>query len=136
MTKVAFAIDDETDYLFLIRRAFERTVREVELRTFNSAEAALSYILGEGEYGNRELHPLPRLILIDLKMPRLSGFEFLKQMGDIQLHPRPFLVVLSSSSLQQDISKSYALGADFFETKPANLDGLCKLVKILADSVS
>ncbi len=114
--------EDNEDYAFFLERilqAIQPANRTVMLA--DGAEVA-DYLCGNGQYRDRELYPLPDLLLTDLKMPRMSGFDLLRW---LQAHPEcsttPTLV-LSSSSDEHDVVLAYELGAAAFLIKPGGLD--------------
>jgi CheY-like chemotaxis protein len=84
---------------------------------------------GSGDYANRANHPWPTLVLLDLKMPRATGFEILKwirKRPDCKNLP---VIVLSGSELQEDMRQAYLLGANSYLVKPLGFDALVTLVK-------
>ncbi len=89
----------------------------------------MAYLNGVPPYSDRLQHPLPALILLDLKMPRATGFELLKW---IRKHPEMGavpIVVLSGSELHEDIRQAYAFGANSYLIKPLGFEALVNLVK-------
>jgi CheY-like chemotaxis protein len=85
---------------------------------------ALDYLAGRGLFADRRIHALPDLILIDVKMPGLSGFdvlEWLGQQSDLAIIPA---VVVSSSDQQSDINRAYQLGANAYVVKPSSFERL------------
>ncbi len=98
---------------------FDRRVIHV-----SDGEQAVAYLSGKGKYADRETYPLPSVLLLDLKMPRLNGFEVLQWVR--QESPFPYLpvVVLTVSEELRDISKAYALGANSFLIKPPSVGDL------------
>jgi CheY-like chemotaxis protein len=91
----------------------------------------MEYLSGEGPYANREQHPFPHLILLDLKLPRLSGFEVLawlrQQSG---LKPVP-VIILTSSREASDVEKAYQLGVNSYLVKPTAFDQLLEMTERL-----
>jgi CheY-like chemotaxis protein len=95
---------------------------------------ATRYLEGKDVYKDRQKHPFPHLILLDLKMPRFSGFDFLEWLrfkAPDQLHFIP-VVVLSSSNLPQDVARAYALGVNSFMVKPVNWEEFRHRLQVLA----
>lgn len=89
----------------------------------------MAYLSGVEPYADRSLYPLPALILLDLKMPRLTGFEILKWIrGQPQLGKIPVLV-LSGSQMQEDMRQAYAGGANSYFIKPLGFDSLVGLIQ-------
>jgi CheY-like chemotaxis protein len=120
--------DDDNDAL-LFEKACQRAELPVALQRMLDGEAARAYLLGEGPYVDRVRHPLPQVIVLDLKLPRMSGFEFLiwirtqKAFADI-----PVLVFTASLS-REDKNRALAEGARSFFVKPASFEALVQIVQ-------
>jgi CheY-like chemotaxis protein len=92
---------------------------------------ALDFIFGTGEFSTRNINKVPKVILLDLKMPKVDGLEVL---GALKSDPRTKsipVVILTSSSEDPDIKKAYALGANSYIVKPVDFDNFSKTVKEL-----
>src|SRR5690348_10919286 len=98
--------------MLLIRRAFSRAMLTNPLQTVENGEEAVVYLTGAGPYADRTTYPQPLLILLDLKLPRMSGLEVLewRRQQDPQLQRIP-VVVLTSSRESSDVNRAYELGA-------------------------
>ena len=127
MRPILAAEDEETDR-FILNLAFERAKLPNPLVTVNDGGECVDYLSGVGSFADRILHPLPALLLLDLKMPRLHGFEVLEWLATRPEFKHLPAVVLSSSSDDSDIQKAQQLGARDYFVKPQSLD---KLVEIL-----
>lgn len=92
---------------------------------------ALDYIFGEGNYSGRQVAAIPKVILLDLKMPKVSGIEVLKKIRDDERTKRIPVVILTSSSEDPDILKCYNLGANSYVVKPVEFDDFSKAVSDL-----
>ena len=128
---VLVAEDDVNDQTF-IQRALKRSGVVNRIAIVNDGEEATAYLRGFDLYANRALHPLPRLIITDLKMPRMGGIELLKWMSErpeFRLIPA---VVLTSSSDQADITAAFAHGAKGYMIKPVHFQELEQLMKTIA----
>jgi CheY-like chemotaxis protein len=102
------------------------------MRVLKDGEEAIAYLSGTGSYTNRLDHPLPRLVLLDLKMPRVDGFEVLRW---IRGQPRLAglrVVVLTSSTDVRDVNLAIQSGADSFLIKPADFLRLVEFSEALA----
>lgn len=116
---VLYVEDDDSDRFFM-ELAFRTAGMASALRMVVNGRQAIAYLDGRGPYADRKLHPLPHLILLDLRMPELSGFEVLewiKERPELSSVP---IVVLSSSCHPDDSVKAKALGAADFWQKPSN----------------
>lgn len=117
--------EDNEDHRFLTVRALRQAGGDaVAVEEVHDGEQALDFLYRRGGYGDRER---PHLIVLDLRMPRVNGFEVLAQVkADVDLRSIP-VVVLTSSDLPEDVSRAYELGTNSFVTKPSGaavLDGL------------
>lgn len=93
--------------------------------------AALDYIFAEGEYKGREIQDKPRVILLDLKMPRVSGIEVLKRIRSDERTKSIPIVVLTSSKEDPDIQKCYDLGVNSYVVKPMEFEDFQKAISDL-----
>ncbi len=112
--------DDPHDVLFL-RRAFQSAGITNELVVAQDGQEAVDYLSGVGEFGNRDRHPLPCLIILDLKMPRLTGLEvleWLRKQPDLACLP---VIMFSSSAQENDVERACHLGANSVVVKPQGI---------------
>ena len=96
-------------------------------------EEALDYVFGRGKYGDRGANPVPDLILLDLKMPKMDGFEVLRQLKAASGVKRIPVVILTSSKEEGDRAMSYDCGANSYLVKPVSFDGFLEVVKQIDD---
>ena len=116
-TSVILVVEDREDDILLIRRAFDRASVTNPIQVVRDGEEAIAYLIGEGQYANRDEYPLPVLVLLDLKLPRKDGFEVLswiRSQPGIRSLP---VVVLTSSNQIRDVNRAYQLGANSFFVK-------------------
>jgi CheY-like chemotaxis protein len=121
--------DDCPEDIFIIREAFERAHVANPIYSVSSGEEAISYLKGEGLYSNRVEYPLPDLLLLDLKMPRVDGFDVLRWIRQHSGLGLMRVVVLTSSDQLQDVNEAYRLGANSFMVKPADFENFIELGK-------
>jgi CheY-like chemotaxis protein len=124
-------VEDDPNDVLLIRRAFSRAKLLSSLHVVNDGDSAVDYLTGADQYGDRDLHPLPALILLDLKLPRRSGLEvleWLKQQPELRRLP---VVILTSSRENIDVNRAYDLNANSYLVKPIAPDALLEMVKML-----
>ena len=120
--------DDEAD-IFLLRRAFRNARIANPLIEVRDGQAAIQYLSGEGAYGDRTRYPIPFLILLDLRLPKLSGFEVIAWMRDQPQLADLIVVVLTASDHVPDVTKARDLGANSYLVKPGNFEELVEMVK-------
>ena len=122
------AEDEETDR-FILNLAFDRAKVPNPLVTVNDGGECVDYLSGVGPFADRATYPLPALLLLDLKMPRVHGFEVLEWLGSRPEFKELPAIVLSSSSDETDIQKARRLGARDYFVKPQSLDNLVKILR-------
>jgi PAS domain S-box-containing protein len=116
---VLYVEDEESDSA-LMQRVFAKRGVEAALRVVRDGRAAIEFLSGAGKYGDRTEYPLPALVLLDLNLPVVSGFEVLQWMRNHPEFARTPVVIFSSSTLEDDRAKAQALGANAFLTKPSS----------------
>jgi CheY-like chemotaxis protein len=123
------AAEDEESDRIIMQLAFQRANLRCPLVIVRDGAEAVDYLSGKGRYADRTAHPFPALIVLDLKMPRMSGFDVLAWLAmQPELKEIP-AVVLSSSSDESDMAKAGQLGAREYFVKPHSLDRLIKLAQ-------
>jgi len=118
--------------ILLVRRAFKAAFIDNPLHVVRDGEEAIAYLQGEGMYSNRAENPLPSLILLDLKMPRLDGLGVLRWIRSQQGFSGTAVVILSSSDQPENIRQAYEAGATSFHVKPTSLVELERFVKAMS----
>lgn len=124
-------VEDDPDDLFLMERALLKTRLSVPLHHAKNGQEAIDYLQAVGPYSDRSRFPLPALILLDLKMPFVDGFEvlfWLKQ--NPALHHFP-VIVLTSSLEESDRQKALELGARGFFIKPPTRESLLQMLQLV-----
>ena len=122
-------VEDDPNDVLLIQRALRKARLVNPIEVVSDGEEAVNYLAGHGPFADRERYPLPVLILLDLKLPRKSGFEVLEWLRQQPKLKRVPVVVLTSSSRDSDINHAYDLGANSYLVKPPSFDALLKLVE-------
>jgi CheY-like chemotaxis protein len=132
-TAVILLAEDEEDYVLLIQRAFSEAKILNPLHVVWNGQEAIAYLKGEGKYANREEYPLPDLFLLDLKMPRVNGFEVLKWVrAQPGLAPLRVLVLTSSEEIR-DVNEAYRLGANSFLVKPLDFQDFTQVGRLIQE---
>jgi CheY-like chemotaxis protein len=123
--------EDDADDRLLVKDALEECQWNADLRFVENGEELLDYLLRQGKYRRSEESPRPRLILLDLNMPRKDGREVLQEIrGHAELRRIP-VVVLTTSRADTDIERVYELGANSFISKPVQFEGLVNVMRML-----
>ena len=125
-------VDDSDDDRFFLRRAIHGNSRLTIVAEVCNGEDAISYLDGDGVFGDREKFPMPDLMLLDLKMPRKSGQEVLEWMRTQSLDDM-VVVVLSGSVLPEDAARCRDLGADAYKIKTTVEEEQSLMVEELED---
>src|SRR6478736_75172 len=116
--------DDDQNDVFFLRRAFQKSGFAHLVMHVMDGQEAIDYLRGESDYSDRSRFPLPSLLLLDLKMPKVDGFDVLTWLkGRSELKEIP-VVVLSSSSREDDIQRARSLGANDYLVKPSDFEQL------------
>ena len=124
-------VEDNPDDVALTKRALKKANLLNELVVVHDGVEAMEFLLGEGDYADREASFMPEVILLDLKMPRMNGLETLEHIrGDDRTNLLP-VVVLTTSKEEQDIISSYNLGANSYIVKPVDFNQFFEAVKQL-----
>ncbi len=134
MTAVKFSIlhvDDDQNDLLLLEHACRAANLSYTVKSAPDGDMAIAYLSGRGSYGNRLTNPLPALVLLDLKMPRKSGFEVLTWIRNQPSLKRMLVFIFTSSRHQEDIDKAYELGANAYLVKPVGFERLVEELKAL-----
>ena len=127
---VILLVEDNEDDVVMIRHSLKKANITLPLHVVRDGREALAYLNGEGEYGSPDF-PIPALVLLDLSLPRMNGFEVLRCARE-----RPYLdsvpiVVLTGSVDPRDPEAAYALGANSFLSKPADFRDAVRLMLLV-----
>ena len=130
---VILLAEDEEDYVVLIRNAFSQARIPNPLHVVENGEEVIAYLQGNGKYANRVEFPLPDLLLLDLKMPRVDGFEVLHWIRKQPSLSTLRVLVLTSSEQIREVNQAYQLGANSFMVKPQDFQDLKQLSTLILD---
>jgi CheY-like chemotaxis protein len=131
-TSAVLLADDDSNDIFFLRRAFQRAGLANTVMDVSDGEKAIEYLGGQNCYSDRTRYPLPALLLLDLKMPKINGFEVLEWIRTRDDLRDLKVVVLSSSGLPDDMQKARELGAHDYRVKPADQEDTVAMIKEVA----
>jgi hypothetical protein len=124
-------VEDNPQDLELALRALKKANFVNQIQVARDGAEALDYIFCEGEHAGRQIADVPKVILLDLKLPRIDGLEVLQRLkADARTRSIP-VVVLTSSKEQRDVVESYHLGVNSYIVKPVNFEGFTEAVRTL-----
>jgi CheY-like chemotaxis protein len=122
--------EDDPDDVAIFKMAFKRATLPHVLQCVDDGEVAISWLSGEGDYGNREKYPLPDILILDLKMPKKTGLdvlEWVRQVKEFELLP---VIILSSSDDPGDVQRAYQLGATTYFVKSASCQEVIQYLRL------
>ncbi|HEV2391186.1 MAG TPA: response regulator [Verrucomicrobiae bacterium] len=129
---VFLLVEDSEDDVLLIRRAFIQARVLNPLAIVKTGEQAIAYLSGYGRYADRGGYPVPSVVLLDLKMPGMDGFQVLEWIRRQETFKDLRVIILTSSDLMRDVTKAYELGADSFLIKPLDFERFVEFSQALS----
>ena len=130
-TKVILLVEDNSDDEELALLAFEKSRIANEVVVARDGVEALDYLFGTGAYAGRDVSNLPQVVLLDLKLPKVSGVEVLQRLRSDNRTRRIPVVILTASKEEQDVIEGYDLGANSYVRKPVNFNEFIEAVQNL-----
>ncbi len=129
MKRTILHVEDDSNDVLLFQHACEKAGLGCNLQAVTDGAEAIAYLSGADHFSDRHRHPLPELVLLDLKLPRVNGFEVLDwiRKGD-RFHRLP-VVVFSSSNHEADVNRAYDAGANSFLLKPVDFNALVDVAR-------
>jgi len=132
--KTFLLVEDDAYYVLFVATEFEKIPVLTNLQVVRDGVEAREYMSGAGKFADRHQYPLPHVILLDIQLPRVSGFEFLEWLrtespGQYRLIPA---VIMSSSDSPEEVTRAYRLGANSYLIKPVNWEEFRERIKVLA----
>ncbi len=129
---ILIAEDDDNDVIIL-ERALRRVGFSNPFHLCRDGTEVVEYLCGEGQYADRQKYPFPRILITDLKMPKMDGLQVLKWLHD---HPQCNLIpriVLSASRQPSDVQEAYKWGVNSYLVKPGSYEQLVQMLKVVFD---
>lgn len=124
-------VEDDVNDVMLLHHACRKADVCFDVQAVHDGDEAISYLSGTDAFADREKHPFPELVLLDLKMPRLSGFDVLTWLrGNDSFKDLP-VIVLTSSNHEIDVRRAYDLGANSYLVKPVGFQALVELARTI-----
>jgi len=128
---VILLVEDGVNDIYFVRPATQAGGAGHRVCGVNNGEEAIAYLKGEGRFADREKYPLPNVVLTDLKMPGMGGFEILHW---LRSNPRYAVIptlVYSNSHLESDVQEAYRLGANSYIAKPTSIKDMVDILHLL-----
>jgi two-component system response regulator len=126
--KLILLVEDNPDDEALAIRALKKSNLANEIAVARDGVEALDFLFCEGSYADRDPHDAPMMVLLDLKLPKIDGLEVLKKVKTDERTRRLPVVIMTSSSEEQDIVNSYDLGANSYIRKPVDFNQFTEAV--------
>jgi CheY-like chemotaxis protein len=127
--KTILLAEDSPDDITLFMEVMAKSGLPNPVMVVRDGGEAIAYLKGDGEFADRGKYPLPGVLMLDLRMPKVSGFEVLKWIRDKEQFKNLLIIVLSHYGETDEISRAYDLGAHSFLTKPLTQADLSNLVR-------
>lgn len=126
---IILLVEDDPNDVLLIQRAFHKAGLRNNLKIARDGDQAIRYLSGQDVYADRAKYPMPFLVLLDLKMPKVNGFDVLEWARREPGLKRLLIVVLTSSNVQADVDRAYELGANSYLVKPVEFDEMVHMIQ-------
>ena len=123
-------VEDDPGHARLIEKNLRRAHISNPIITVDNGQKAVDFLFGEGEYANQP-HPCPLLVLLDLNIPVLDGYQVLKRMKENEHTRRIPVVILTTTDDTREIQKCYELGCNIYITKPVDYDKFTEAIRNL-----
>lgn len=121
-------VEDDPDHVELILRALKDNNLLNEVYVVRDGQEALDFMYHQGRYGDEEKFPQPGLILLDIKLPKIDGIEVLKRLKEDPRFKSIPIIMLTTSSRDEEIAECYAVGANSYVVKPMDFEDFTKKV--------
>jgi two-component system response regulator len=121
-------VEDEPEHRTITRMVLQDRVGPMQMWEVEDGLEGIKYIHGKGRYADRKKYPLPDIILLDIRMPKVDGFEFMEDLNQININKKIPIIIITTSTQEQEISRAFSLGAFGYITKPINIDKLVEKI--------
>ena len=128
--RVILIVEDSEDDITLLKAAIRRARVPNPIQVAPDGQEAIDYLEGNGRYEDRLAFPFPGTIFLDLKLPKLNGFDVLQWLKDHEECKVIPVMILTSSGIERDVTRAYQMGANSYMVKPASLQDLTELVDL------
>ncbi len=122
-------VEDNRMDIELTLDAFKEAKMTNSITVVTNGQDALDYLFRKGKFSDKKKHAMPDLILLDLKMPGIDGFEVLRQVKSTPILKRIPIIILTSSKEEGDRALSYDIGANSYLVKPVSFEGFLEVVR-------
>ena len=129
--KTILLVEDNSSDVLLTKRALEKSHIANDLIVVEDGREALDYLIGEDPLTGPKMSELPALVLLDLKLPKVDGLQVLQKIRENERTSRLAVVILTTSTEEQDIAQSYDLGANSYIRKPVDFKQFVEAVQNL-----
>jgi CheY-like chemotaxis protein len=131
MPKTILLVEDSDDDVFLIARAFKNVGLISPVVRASHGQEAIDYLSGQGRYSDRVKFPFPALVLLDVKLPFVSGLEVLAWIREQSAFVGLPTIMFTTSNQDSDVKRAYAAGANAYIVKPANFEECTRLAGLI-----
>ena len=128
---VVLIVDDDANDIMLMKRALGKAIPNYIIQSVSSGTEAIGYLHGDPPFQNRNRHPFPKLVLLDIKLPLIDGFEVLRWIRSQAEFTSLHVVMLTGSDAIKDADAAYHLGATSFFVKPFDFANAIDLAQTL-----
>jgi len=128
---ILLIVEDNCDDVELTLHALKKNSINYDIAVMYDGAAALDFLFGTGKYSGRDLTTMPTVILLDLNLPKIGGFEVLRQIRADERTKLLPVVILTSSKQEQDLVTGYSLGANSYVRKPVDFNQFAEAVRHL-----
>jgi DNA-binding response OmpR family regulator len=132
MKPILLVEDDDNDVLFL-QHSFAKIAPSIALHRVADGREAIDYLAGTGSFADREKHPIPCAVLLDLNLPHKTGFDVLKWIRAQAIFAGMVVIILTASRAEADIAQAYSLHVNSYIVKPSKPNELCEFAILFRD---